>query len=311
MQSPTGQDIDLLVVGAGVAGLTAATMAARHGLKVVVVDRMGVGGQISTAETIENFPGFPQGIGGHELGPLLHDQAESTGAEFLLDTVEAIEPGRERHQVRAATQAWQARAVIVAAGSSHRTLGIPGEAQFLGKGVSHCASCDGPFFAGQAVAIIGGGDTALDEALVLAAHASHVTLIHRGSRLRAQHVLGERAKANAKIAIIVNTFVEEILGGKSVTGAKLRDVPSGATRELPVRGVFVSVGLEPNTGFLRGVVALDTAGHIETDTMMQTSCPGVFAAGDIRKGSVALLAACAGDGTTAAIAAVHYLAMRT
>jgi len=311
VQSPTGQDIDLLVVGAGVAGLTAATMAARHGLKVVVVDRMGVGGQISTAETIENFPGFPQGIGGHELGPLLHDQAESTGAEFLLDTVEAIEPGRERHQVRAATQAWQARAVIVAAGSSHRTLGIPGEAQFLGKGVSHCASCDGPFFAGQAVAIIGGGDTALDEALVLAAHASHVTLIHRGSRLRAQHVLGERAKANAKIAIIVNTFVEEILGGKSVTGLKLRDVPSGATRELPVRGVFVSVGLEPNTGFLRGVVALDTTGHIETDTMMQTSCPGVFAAGDIRKGSVALLAACAGDGTTAAIAAVHYLAMRT
>ena len=304
------------MIGAGVAGLTAATTAARHGLKVgglkvVVVDRMGVGGQISTAETIENFPGFPQGIGGHELGPLLHEQAEAAGAEFLLDTIEAIMPGLERHQVCGATQAWQARAIIIAAGSSHRTLGIPGEAQFLGKGVSHCASCDGPLFAGHEVAVIGGGDTAIDEALVLAAHASHVTLIHRGPGLRAQHVLGQRVKANAKIVIMVNTLVEEILGGASVTGVKLRDEQSGIVRELSLRGVFVSIGLEPNTAFLSGLVALDTAGHIVTDTMMATSCRGVFAAGDIRKDSVALLAACAGDGATAAIAAVHYLAMRT
>src|SRR3954451_4869161 len=204
------QDIDLLVVGAGVAGLTAATMAARHGLKVIVVDRMGVGGQISTAETIENLPGFPRGIGGHELGPLLHEQAEAAGAEFLLDTVEAIEPGRERHQVRAATQTWKARAVIVAAGSSHRTLGIPGEAQFLGKGVSHCASCDGPLFSGKDVAVIGAANTALDEALVLAAHASHVALIHRGPHLRAQRALAEKTRQNTKIAIIVNTVAEEI-----------------------------------------------------------------------------------------------------
>ena len=164
--------------------------------------------------------------------------------------------------------------------------------------------------AGKDVAFVGGGDTAIDEARVLAAHASHVTLIHRGSQLRAQHVLTPRAKANARITIMGNTLVEEILGGASVTGAILRDVQSGMIQELPVRGVFVSVGLEPNTAFLSDLVRLDFAGHIETDRMMATSCPGVFAAGDIRKDSVALLAACAGDGATAAIAAVHYLEMR-
>jgi thioredoxin reductase (NADPH) len=302
------EDVDIMVIGAGVAGLTAAMTAARHGLKVVVVDRMGVGGQVSTAATIENFPGFPQGIGGHELGPLLHEQAEAAGAEFVLDTIEAVGAGDQCHQVRGATQVWHARAVIVAAGSSHRTLGIPGEAQFLGKGVSHCASCDGPFFAGLEVAVVGGGDTALDEALVLAAHASRVTLVHRGAHLRAQLALVERAKRNGKIEIMVNTIVEEIVGCATVSAIRWREVTSGTTREMPVRGVFVNVGLEPNTEFLRDVVALDAAGHIETDTMMRTSRPGVFAAGDIRQRSVALLAACAGDGATAAIAAIRYVA---
>src|ERR1051326_5409161 len=170
------QDIDIAIVGAGGAGLTAAMVAARHGVKVVVVDRMGVGGQISTAERIENFPGFPQGIAGHELGPLLHEQAEAAGAEFMLDTVEQIVPESGGFLVRGA-DTLKARAVIVAAGSAPRSLGIPGEAHFLGKGVSHCASCDGPFFKGEEVVVVGGGDSALDEALVLAAHAGRVTVV--------------------------------------------------------------------------------------------------------------------------------------
>jgi thioredoxin reductase (NADPH) len=304
------QDIDLLVIGAGVAGLTAAMVAARHGVKVAVVDRMGVGGQVSTAETIENFPGFPQGIGGHELGPLLHEQAEAAGAEFILGTIEAIEAGGDRHHVRGSTQDWNARAIVVAAGSSHRMLGIAGEARFLGKGVSHCASCDGPLFLNQEVAVVGGGDTAFDEALVLAMHAARVTIICRGPHLRAQQALVTRAKANTKVAVMLDTVVEEITGGEAVSALRLRDVQSGSRRELPVRGVFVNIGLEPNTGFLRDAVVLDAAGHIETDTMMRTSCPGIFAAGDIRKDSVALLAACAGDGATAAVASVRYLAIR-
>ena len=179
------QDIDVVIVGAGVAGLTAAMVAARHGVKVAVVDRMGVGGQISTAERIENFPGFPQGIAGHELGPLLHEQAEAAGAEFMLDTIESITPEGGRFLVRGA-DTLQARAVIVAAGSAPRSLGIPGEKLFLGKGVSHCASCDGPFFKGEEVVVVGGGDSGLDEALVLAAHAARVTVVDRGAGLRAQ-----------------------------------------------------------------------------------------------------------------------------
>ena len=302
------QDIDIVIVGAGVAGLTAAMVAGRHGLKVAVVDRTGVGGQVSTAERIENFPGFPQGIAGHELGPLLHEQAEAAGAEFMLDTIVSIAPADGRFLVRG-SDALRTRAVIVAAGSTPRSLGIPGEASFLGKGVSHCASCDGPFFKGQEVVVVGGGDSALDEALVLAAHAARVTVVHRGASLRAQRSIVGRASADPKVAIMLDTVVEEIVGGDAVSGVRLRDRKSGEMRVHPVKGVFVHVGLEPNTMFLQGVVALDGAGHIETDAMMRTSRPGLFAAGDIRKGSVALIAAVAGDGATAAVAAARYLQM--
>jgi thioredoxin reductase (NADPH) len=302
------QDIDIVIVGAGVAGLTAAMVAARHGVKVVVVDRTGVGGQISTAERIENFPGFPQGIAGHELGPLLHEQAEAAGAEFMLDTIEQIVLEKGRFLVRGA-DTLRARAVIVAAGSTLRSLGIPGEAPFLGRGVSHCASCDGPFFKGQEVVVVGGGDSALDEALVLAAHAARVMVVHRGVSLRAQQSIVARASGDPKVAILLDTVVEEIVGGDAVSGVRLRDRKSGEARLQLVKGVFVHVGLEPNTTFLRGLVALDGSGHIETDAMMQTSLPGLFAAGDIRKGSVSLVAAVAGDGATAAVAAVRYLQM--
>jgi thioredoxin reductase (NADPH) len=301
------QDVDLVIVGAGVAGLTAAMVAARHGLKVIVVDQTGVGGRISTAERIENFPGFPQGIAGHELGPLLHEQAEAVGASFMLDTITAIEPG-EQHIVRGAAETFRAGAVIIAAGSSPRSLGIAGEERLRGRGVSHCASCDGPFFKGQEVGVVGGGDAALDEALVLAEHAARVTIFHRGATLRAQHALIERA--GGKISTMLNTIVEEIVGEDAVAGVRLRDVTSGATRAQALKALFVQVGAEPNTACLRGVLALDPMGHIETDTMMRTSVAGIFAAGDIRKSSVAQLAAVAGDGATAAVAAFRYLAAR-
>jgi thioredoxin reductase (NADPH) len=301
------REFDLIVIGAGVAGLTAAMHAGRYGLAVAVVERLSVGGQIASAERIENFPGCPQGLSGVELGPLLHEQAEAAGAEFMLDTVEGITVDGGWRLVQCSGETLRTRAIIVAAGSTLRSLGIPGEERLLGKGVSHCASCDGHFFAGQDVCVIGGGDSALDEALVLTEHAARVLVIHRSAVPAAQRVLVERAAANPKIEFLPATEVEEILGDDAVSAVRLREVASATTQERPVKGVFVYVGLEPNTAFLRGAVALDPAGHIETDIMMATSVPGIFAAGDIRRHAVALLAAAAGDGATAAVAAFRYL----
>jgi thioredoxin reductase (NADPH) len=305
------QDFDLVVIGAGAAGLTAATFAARYGLKVAVVERTGAGGQIINADSIDNFPGFPAGIAGHELGPLLHEQAEAAGAEFALDTVAAIELAGPHHRVvRGATDAWRVGVVIIAAGSAPRPLGIAGETQFLGRGVSHCATCDGPLLAGQEVCVVGGGDTALDAALVLARHAARVTVFCRGARLCAQQALLDKAAASLEITLASETCVEEILGQDAVSGVRLRAAGSGASRVQNVRAVFVCVGLAPNTAFVRGLLALDAAGHIETDIALRTSVEGIFAAGDIRSGSVAQLAAAAGDGATAAISAFRYLKQR-
>jgi thioredoxin reductase (NADPH) len=305
------RDFDLIVIGAGVAGLTAAMFAGRYGLKVVVVEQLGAGGQIINAERIDNLPGFPDGIAGHELGPLLHQQAEAAGAEFVLDAVERLEASGVDHIVRGASETLRAPAIIIAAGSALRPLGVPGEERFLGKGVSHCASCDGALFAGLDVCVIGGGDSALDEALVLTEHAAGVKLFHRGAQLDAQQVLRDRVADTDKIEVLLDTIVEEIVGEDAVTGVRLRDAKTGHTRLEACRGVFVYVGLEPNTAFVRGVLALDPSGHIETDINMRTSLAGVFAAGDSRAHSVAQLAAAAGDGATAAIAAFRYLAQIT
>ncbi len=301
------EDYDLVIVGAGLAGLTAAMFAGRYGLRVAVVDEMGAGGQIVNAERIENFPGFPEGIAGFDLGPMVQEQAENAGAEFILDTVRALELHEGERIVRCAENDLRAGAVIIAAGSRLRSLGIPGEERLLGKGVSHCASCDGPFFVGGDVCVVGGGDSALDEAAVLAGHAAHVTVFHRGAALECQRAVRENAESRPNVAIVLNTVVEEIVGADAVTAVRLRDLTSGETRVQAVAGVFVYVGLEPNTGFLRGVLELDAAGHIITDRMMRTSVEGVFAAGDIRQQSVAQLVASAGDGATAAIAGHRYL----
>jgi thioredoxin reductase (NADPH) len=301
------QPFEVVVIGAGAAGLCAGMHAARYGLIVGIVDAAGVGGQISTAEKIENFPGFPDGVPGHELGPLLHEQAEAAGAEFILDRIERIVASGDEFHLHGGSESLQARCVIVAAGSARRSLEIPGEQEFVGKGVSQCASCDAPFFAGKDVLVVGGGDSALDEAFVLAGHAARVTIVHRGASLSAAHVLAQRIAHSRDLSIALNTTVEEILGHEAVTGVRLRDRSTGALRVQPASGVFINVGLEPNTGFLNGLVALDASGHIETDLMMATSRPGIFAAGDIRSRSVALLAAVAGDGATAAIAAFRYL----
>jgi thioredoxin reductase (NADPH) len=301
------RDFDLIVVGAGVAGATAAMFGARFGARVAVVEQLGPGGQIINATRIDNMPGFSQSIAGIELGPLVHQQAEAAGAEFILDTAESLARDGPQLLLTCATETLRAPAVIVAAGSTLRNLGVPGEAALAGRGVSHCASCDGPFFRGKRVCVIGGGDAAIDEALVLAEFASQVVVVHRGPAITAQRTLLERANGVETIEIVLSTSVEEIAGDGAVSGVRLKDLASGEVREEPFGGVFVFVGLEPNTAFLNGLVTLDTAGHIVTDVMMRTSVDGIFAAGDIRAQSVALLAAAAGDGATAAVAAYRYL----
>ncbi len=301
------RECDIAVLGGGLAGLTAGMIAAQHGLSVVIVDQMGAAGQVLNVERIDNMPGFPDGVPGYELGPIVQAQAEAAGCEFAFDTVTALESDGEGHVLRCADEDVRGRAVIVAVGSSFRRLGIPGEERFEGRGVSHCAGCDGPFHVGKTVAVIGGGDSAIQEAAVLAQFAGRILVFNRGPELTAQHLLLERAGDHAQIEVYANTEVQQILGEDTVESLQVHDITSGTVRDEAVTGVFTYVGLEPNTAFLQGVVELDGGGHVVTDINMATSMPGVFAAGDVRQGSVALVASVIGDGATAAVSAYRYL----
>lgn len=299
-------DVDLVILGGGVAGLTAGMYAAWQRLDCVLLEQMGTGGQIINAGVIENFPGFPGGIKGYELGPKLAEQAMELGLRIEYAEVQALRSEGGRHVVVTDGEDWHARAVIVAAGSKLAKLGCPGEEQFEGRGVSYCAVCDGEFFRDQAVVVVGGGDSACDEALFLAEVASSVTMLVRGEALRAAGTLVERVEAHPKIAINWHNTVEAIEGGEEVERVRVRGV-DGTASERVCAGVFIYTGLQPATGFLRDVLPVDTAGHLPVDIWMRTPVPGIFAAGDIRQHSARQLASAAGDGATAASAAARYL----
>lgn len=303
-----GNDYDVAIIGAGIAGLNAGITTVRHGLRTVIIDRLGAGGQVINVDRIDNLPGPAEGQAGFELGPLLQMQADEAGAQFALDTITSVSSTGSGFKVTGGELDLTCGTLIIAAGSSRRILGIPGEAEFEGRGVSHCASCDGPLMRGRDVCVIGGGDSALDEALALAAHAAKVTIIHRGHRLRAGAWLQKRCSEAANIELLPGTVVEAIRGTDGVTLLELRTAATGAVSERPCHGVFVNIGLSPNTAFLEGMLRLDGDGRIDVDLGMRTSVPGIFAAGDIRTGSVAHLAASAGDGVTAAMSSVQYLA---
>ncbi|MBP2561625.1 thioredoxin reductase (NADPH) [Neorhizobium galegae] len=301
-------DYDIAVIGAGVAGLNAAIAAARHGARTIVIDMLGAGGQVINVDRIDNFPGPSEGMSGFELGPMLQMQADEAGVEFALDTIEIVSKTDTGFRIAGADLDLNVGAVIIAAGSAKRTLGIPGETEFEGRGVSHCASCDGPLMRGKDVCIVGGGDSALDEALALVPHAARITVIHRGPRLGASAALQAKAREASNIEVRLNTMATAVRGEGGVNALTVRDLSTGAEDDIPCHGVFVYVGLEPNTSFLGDTVTLAPDGRIVVDLDMQTSVPGIFAAGDIRDRSVAHLAASAGDGVTAAIYAVRYLA---
>ena len=298
---------DLLIVGGGLAGMTAGMYAARYGLSTGLIERMMGGAQIINVERIENFPGFPEGIAGAELAPALQEQAMNAGVEFIMDEATQVTRDGDFKQVVGDGGSYRARAVIIATGSRLRSAGIPGEERLRDRGVSHCATCDGPMSMGQTVGVVGGGDSAADEALTLTEYADRVLLFHRRDQLRAQQALRERLLEHPKIDIHWNTLVTEVLGEESVTGVRLRDSAAGRDSEVALNSLFIYVGLEPNSELVRGLVKPDNAGHIPVNLSMETEEPGLYAVGDVRQRSVAQLVASAGDGATAAIAAYNYL----
>ncbi len=300
-------EYDVVIIGGGPAGLTAGLYAARDKLKSLLIEKALPGGLITYAERVENFPGFPEGISGIELGELMEKQAQKYGLETVTAEATGVRLDDQQKIITATSGEFTARALIIASGSERQKLGIPGEAELVGKGVSYCATCDGAFFTDRPVAVVGGGDAALTEALHLAKIAAQVTVIHRRDALRATRILQERAADEPKIEIRWNTVVEAIEGEPLVSRLQLRDVKSGEKSSLEVAGVFISIGFTPNTGFAGSLLALDKTGQIVTNQTMETSVSGIFAAGDVRTGSGRQAVTAAGDGATAAIYAEKYL----
>ena len=297
---------EVIIVGGGPAGLTAGLYASRAGLKTLLVERGMPGGQMMNAVLIENYPGFVEGISGSELGSVMHQQAVRYGLEVVTAEVTGITTGHP-HVVSTTDGSFEAMSIIIAAGSEYRKLGAIGEERLSGHGVSYCATCDGFLFRDREVVVVGGGDTAITDALELSRHARKVHVIHRRDQLRAGHVLQQRAFTQPKLEFIWDTVVEEVMGEKLVGGLRLKNIKTNQRSILGVDGVFVAIGLMPNSQCFFDILDLDDAGYIFTDETMATSVPGIFAAGDIRRNSVRQIAAAVGDGAAAAMSAFRYL----
>ncbi|MBA7621801.1 Thioredoxin reductase [subsurface metagenome] len=301
------EEYEVVIIGGGPAGLTAGLYAARAKLNSLLIEKGAIGGQIVNAEQVDNYPGFPEGISGSELGELMHQQATKYGLKTLIAEVTGLEPQEKQKVVKTTEGNFIAKAVIIAGGSNRQKLGIPGEKKFTGKGVSYCATCDAFFFQDKPVAVVGGGNAAVTEALYLVKFASKVTVIHRRDRLRATPILQEKAFSEPKIEFLWDTVVEEIEGGDFVERIRLRQVKTGEKSALEVAGIFVSVGLKPDTDYLKSVLPLSEAGYIITNDRLETGTPGIFAAGDIRHDSARQVITAAGDGATAAIYAEKFI----
>lgn len=301
-------DFDIVIIGAGPSGMTAALYASRGGQKTVVLEQMAPGGQAATTDIIENYPGFPEGITGPDLTALMEKQARKFGAEFnAVSEVVGIETDGGLFKVKTGDKSVTGKAVIVASGAEHRKLGVKGEGELRGRGVSYCAVCDGAFFKDSDVAVVGGGNAAAEEAIYLTRYAKKVNLIHRRDRLRAAKVLADRVVANPKIEVIWDTVVEEISGDKDVGSVKTKNVKTNKVGELLVEGVFIYVGYAPNSDFLEGFLKLDENGFVVTDSEMKTEIPGVFACGDVRFKGLRQIINAAGEGATAAFSAEKYI----
>jgi len=300
-------DYDLIIAGGGPAGLTAGLYAARGMLKTLLIERMILGGQAASTFLVENYPGFPEGIPGPELSQAMEKQAKNFGLIIESGEVSALRPVGNLWEIEATGRKILAKAAIVASGVESNKLGVPGEEELKGRGVSYCATCDGPFFRDQEIGVIGGGDSAVDEALYLTRFAKKVYIIHRRNALRAEKILQDRAFKNPKIEILWDTVVTKVYGKDGVDGLEIKNAKTQGIRDLKVSGAFFYVGWSPLTGFLKGMVDLDSAGYVLTDENMATSAKGIFAAGDVRQKILRQVATAVGDGAIAAFSAEKYI----
>jgi len=298
---------DVIIIGGGPAGLTAGLYTSRSRLNTLLIEIGLLGGQMTTTEVIENYPGFPQGITGDELSRLMEEQSKRFGLEVVSHEVVEVKLEGEKKMVKTEESTYLCETLIICTGNEWRKLGVPGEKEFTGKGVSYCATCDGAFFQDSQIIVVGGGDSALTEALFLTKFAKEITIIHRRDALRGTKIYQERVFANPKIKLLWNSVVQEIKGDSVVQSVLAKNVKTGEMSELKTEGVFLFVGLSPRTEFLKGLVNLDAAGYIITGENGETSVEGIFAAGDCRKKLLRQIATAVGDGATAAFAAEKYL----
>jgi thioredoxin reductase (NADPH) len=299
---------DVVILGTGPAGLAAAVYAARADRKPLVLAGPDLGGQVALTNTVENYPGFPEGVGGGDLFSMFQKQAERFGAVVDFSTANEVDLSVRPFRIVADTGEYRAKSLIIATGASSRKLGVPGEDTLLGKGVSYCATCDGAFFRGRNVLVVGGGDSALEEGIFLTRYVAQETIVHRRNELRAGTLLRERAEHNEKIRFLLETLVDEIRGEESVQSVAVHNVASGKQEVLSAEGVFIFVGHDPNTAVFRGQLEMDARGYIRVDDRMRTSVPGVFAAGEAADSAFRQIATSAGMGVAAAISSERWLA---
>jgi thioredoxin reductase (NADPH) len=298
---------DVIIIGGGPAGLTAGLYTSRARLRTLLIETALFGGQMTTTELIENYPGCPQGISGADLSNLMDEQAKRFGMEAVNQEVVEVRCEGDRKAVRTHESSFSCDALIIATGTEYRKLGVPGEMEYRGKGVSYCATCDGAFFKDSSIVVVGGGDSAVTEALVLTKFVKDLTVVHRRDALRATKIHQERAFANPKIKFLWDSVVQEIKGDDIVRSVVVKNVKTGEVKEIGIEGVFLFVGLTPRTEFLKGLVQMDEGGYVVTNENCETSVKGIFAAGDCRKRLLRQIATAIGDGATAAFATEKYL----
>ena len=302
------KDYDVIIIGGGPAALAAAVYTCRALLKTLILEKKYLGGQLVGTELIENYPGFPEVIGGVELTQRMEAQAKRFGAEIRYEEVVKLDVENDLKVVTTDTDKYASHIVILATGADPKKLGVPGEEEFYGKGVSYCATCDGAFYRGKNVVVVGGGDSAITEGVFLTKYAQTVQIIHRRDAFRATKIYLDDAFSNPKIKVILNTLIESIHGKEKVDGVVTQNIVTKEKKDIPCDGVFIFIGSSPNTGFLGNLLCVDAGCHIETNIHMETAMEGLYAVGDIRKNSYRQIATATGEGVTAAIAAEHKLA---
>lgn len=298
---------DIIIIGGGPAGLTAGIYTTRALMKTLLVEKIAPGGLVITTEKVENFPGFAEGVNGYELMEQMIKQAGKFGLETISEEAIGVSQKDGIFHIKTAAREYQALSMIIASGTIYRKLGVEGEQAFTGRGISYCATCDAPLFRNKEVVVVGGGDAAIEEALFLTKFVKKIYLVHRRDKLRASAILQERAKQNSKVEFIWNSVISRIYGKNKIEKVAIRNVLDNREHELNIGGIFVFIGFEPNTVFLKGFVELDKEGYVVTDSGMKTSREGIFAAGDVRSNTLRQIITACGDGARAAISAQHFV----